>query len=415
MGQWTLARLALAAAVVTSGCEARLILGAGCTQTSECPASLVCVAARCRNECTTARDCPRGAICLHGDGGTAACQLLGEGGDTCTASSECGGRLVCLEARCTEDCSDDAECLAGAVCDPSAGCVECSTDADCPRTLRCGASHGCTPECTTDGDCATGLVCVAERCALPGADAGLTDAARVPVMNDRCEDALTVPLPAAPFVISYRARGTGWDDDTPSCSPDPDGFVRFEAPARTLIHVGCGGPAAGANALAPIASCSASDADCGQRDYQHAHHVVPDATLFAMDVDSTDPDLWLCLEGFALGADTLVFEAPEGLVDLTVVLDGRGAGMCGSAGPDAFIFGYMAGGGGTMTLVAEAPGVELVWADAREGCDPAATSRTEITLPRVAGFNAQFAYVRLVAPGATGPVTVHLTGSVTPG
>lgn len=403
--------LPLSILALLGGCEARLALGAGCALASECPAPLACVAGRCRSECANARDCPRGAICVRGGAGVSACQLE-DGGDACAATSACGGRLVCLEGRCTEDCVTDGDCLAGAVCHPAAGCVECVSDGDCPRTLRCGEAHRCQAECATDGDCAAGLVCAGERCVLPPADGGAPDAPGRVLLNDRCADAATITLPPAPFGIVYRARASGWTDDVPSCTGAADGYFRFETPGRVLAHVGnCAG--SGPSRLAPIADCASAVSDCALILAQHAHYVMPDAQLFAYDLDdgTSEADVTLCVEGIAMGGGTSFDYLDAGAVDRTLVLDGEGAGECGSTGPDAIFAVVVGAGAGTAMLAAEAPGIDLAWQDAGSGaCGAFAAGRAEHA---IGGFVDTFEYARLLVRGGAGPVTVHVTGTVT--
>lgn len=116
------AALALACAGLV-GCEARLVLGGSCAQTSECASPLVCRFERCRTECVTTRDCPIGTVCLAEEGG-GVCRLPAE--SACSSDADCPGALACALGACrnrcvtVDDCRPGAECvadvLAGTVC-----------------------------------------------------------------------------------------------------------------------------------------------------------------------------------------------------------------------------------------------------------------------------------------------------------
>src|SRR5690606_7919394 len=173
------------------GCEAKLDLGSTCAFNSECQEPLACRNGRCRVECLTARDCPRGTVCLAAEGSTAACQLPEI--DVCEDTTDCKGVLSCQGGFCTTTCESDADCLAGARCSPTAGCVECIENADCGEGQYCDpARFTCVFECTSDDECGD-LSCVRGRCSTPtdaavpmdassdaGTDAGPPDSGRPP-------------------------------------------------------------------------------------------------------------------------------------------------------------------------------------------------------------------------------------------
>lgn len=122
--------LAMALLAWCVGCESRLVLGAGCTATSECAAPLVCRFERCRTECTTARDCPLGTVCIE-EAGLGACRLPAE--SACASEADCPGALICALGACRNRCVTVDDCAAGSACvpDPLAGTV-CVDPGDAP-------------------------------------------------------------------------------------------------------------------------------------------------------------------------------------------------------------------------------------------------------------------------------------------
>ncbi|MBN8610025.1 MAG: hypothetical protein J0L92_05545 [Deltaproteobacteria bacterium] len=108
--------------VVMLGCETRVSLGARCTSSAECPASLTCSVGRCRTACTSASQCGEGRRCIAAADGTRACSTAPD--DSCVRVEDCGDPTfsLCVNARCQTTCTSDTQC-AGGVC-VAGGCAE---------------------------------------------------------------------------------------------------------------------------------------------------------------------------------------------------------------------------------------------------------------------------------------------------
>ncbi|MBX7196693.1 MAG: hypothetical protein K1X94_31865 [Sandaracinaceae bacterium] len=195
--------LALASALLVA-CPGTTLspLGGECSRPGRgaaagCRAGLTCAYGRCREDCTSSRDCALGRRCLANPDGVNVCSL--ETDDTCRAASDCPAELSCTRGECRTACDTDADC-AGGTCSSSA-CTEpvsmsmpdgspCTSDLGCLTGSLCGASR-CRPaceggcdrasrclnvmgvlgcalpdenECTDTTDCTDGLVCVASEC-----------------------------------------------------------------------------------------------------------------------------------------------------------------------------------------------------------------------------------------------------------
>lgn len=109
--------LALALLLVFSvvGCQAAPEIGASCTRSSDCPSSLVCRDARCRQACVANRDCPVGARCLL-VAGIGTCSL---DDDLCAGASTCPTPLLCVAGECVNACTSVVECPPDATCEPT--------------------------------------------------------------------------------------------------------------------------------------------------------------------------------------------------------------------------------------------------------------------------------------------------------
>lgn len=105
-------------------CEAAASLGARCTRASDCESPLVCGLGRCRAQCSAARDCPAGQVCLEPTAGAGVCELPTV--DVCAAS--CDAPLVCVSGHCRQMCDVDSDCPSGHACRAHA-CERADTDA----------------------------------------------------------------------------------------------------------------------------------------------------------------------------------------------------------------------------------------------------------------------------------------------
>lgn len=165
-----------------------------CTYHSQCPDGFKCVAAKCRPECKSAKDCVPDQLCVEqscavssdvGPNNT----LVGDDppdaglGKPCLYKSDCDAPLVCLAGACLPECKGDLDCASGkcnaGVCEVADGgggpgaCANGSKDLtetaiDCGGT--CGACAG--QPCTKPSDCAS-HVCSSQKCAAPSCSDGL--------------------------------------------------------------------------------------------------------------------------------------------------------------------------------------------------------------------------------------------------
>lgn len=146
-----------------AGCEPRLLAGAGCTFSGDCGGGLVCIAARCRTECVTTRDCPIGARCLAGPTGAGRCSLPSE--SACTTGDDCGVGLDCVTSECRTRCTTFADCGVEQRCEIRGGgstgtCVDVPPrDAGAP-----GDASGADASGTDVGACSAVPCSVSPQC-----------------------------------------------------------------------------------------------------------------------------------------------------------------------------------------------------------------------------------------------------------
>ncbi len=165
----TLAAFTVWSAALT-GCatsKQRSAAAVSCTTNSECATPLVCRLERCRSECSTARDCENGAMCVQDESGLGACQLPAE--TRCTLQTDCPAPLRCQMGSCLNECVTNADCESEAMClagpDGSA-CVtmapgpRCSSPSSCAIPLTCGPDGQCREQCQSDRDCFPEQVCL---------------------------------------------------------------------------------------------------------------------------------------------------------------------------------------------------------------------------------------------------------------
>lgn len=136
----------VAIALILSGCAPVIQLGDACERPSDCPTGLLCLYGRCRDECTSFRDCADGETCLHDtETGAGACRTAPE--STCAVSSDCG-LLSCVEQVCVQECMTTEDC-GGTVCVGDEGqrtCVE-------PTSTECTDGSECAFGVCRDGFC----------------------------------------------------------------------------------------------------------------------------------------------------------------------------------------------------------------------------------------------------------------------
>ena len=177
-------------------------LAEGCSLDSDCASQLVCAFGTCHVECQTTPDCTARdlGLCIESDKPYKVCQNPKE--EDCLRNSDCAGTQVCaVDDRCRDACTTSKDCIVGQTCaagvcaDPmalingalpiaDAGAAEgepCVHASDCPGTLVC-IRGTCTAECITTKDCEIPLVCVDARCEPAGdvgaqGDAAMTDSA----------------------------------------------------------------------------------------------------------------------------------------------------------------------------------------------------------------------------------------------
>ncbi len=90
-------------------------LAEGCSINSDCKSPLVCAFERCHVQCQETRDCPLGSRCVRTDGDYGVCLLEDE--TTCSAASDCPGKLVCaVDHECRDSCLRTSECVSPQLC-----------------------------------------------------------------------------------------------------------------------------------------------------------------------------------------------------------------------------------------------------------------------------------------------------------
>lgn len=166
----------------------RARLASSCSLDSDCADPLVCAFSACHTQCNDTRDCPIGQRCVASDKPFHVCQLPNE--VECATNTQCKGGQICgRDNKCRDACTTDRDCVALQVCsgntcaEPSevvSGVVEagsgqaCSYTSECAEPLVC-RNNICAIECTSSRDCAGGAACVESRCrgAGPGATCAL--------------------------------------------------------------------------------------------------------------------------------------------------------------------------------------------------------------------------------------------------
>lgn len=191
-------------------------LSSGCRINSDCGELLACVFERCHQECSSSRDCERGARCMRTEQGRNVCQLPDE--SACSDLQGCPGQQVCgPDAECRDGCRSDDECVAEQVCsratcadatelgpdgalapaaEPPTVPAPCGFDSDCPLPLVCVAGS-CQPPCALDADCRPGQRCEAAACVAvttPGACLRNSDCD----VGDVCRDGRCQAEPSSP-------------------------------------------------------------------------------------------------------------------------------------------------------------------------------------------------------------------------
>jgi len=139
----------------TYALDCELSAGAGCTDTSTCPAGMVCGTGGCISDyCDdpgSGTACPAGHFCPE-PGGTAAASACV---DTCTSGSDCRTGYACKHFELGRGCGVAGSGETGASCD---GFWDCAGE----RTCLTADSTGYCAEinCTTSGDCPADANCV---------------------------------------------------------------------------------------------------------------------------------------------------------------------------------------------------------------------------------------------------------------
>ncbi|XP_037295454.1 uncharacterized protein LOC119189544 isoform X2 [Manduca sexta] len=206
-----------------------------CTISAECPATLACVAQRCKDPCEQA--CGPRAICSVVDHrATCACEsgLEGDPFQGCSpprelppnpcSPSPCGPGAICRAKGAGASC----ECEPGLRGDPYTGCrPECLADSDCSPTRACIRSH-CRDPC--QGTCGVGADCETVNhiplCSCPPGTRGNA--------FERCEKIVAAPplcnpSPCGPGAICTESgnsavcscpSGTNGDAASTGCRPE---------------------------------------------------------------------------------------------------------------------------------------------------------------------------------------------------
>jgi hypothetical protein len=220
-----------------------------CSQDQECRSpELRCIdrgdGRRCSRTCAETADCPDGLLCVVSGPDVGFCVRPGDGqgGDACTARSDCASwrcsRGQCL-APCDEtECDDTSVCLqlhTQRVCTPTGEQLsgsQCQFDADCDTGICRGAQ--CVLSCP-DGLCADDRVCIryatinlCERRCSDSSDCGDDAFCLVRGRQNVCTTRGQTPS-AAPCVRADDCRAGRCDDGR--CARDcpmmacPDGFA----------------------------------------------------------------------------------------------------------------------------------------------------------------------------------------------
>lgn len=106
----TLAWVALGLGLSAAGCTSPRELNEECVFNADCVEPLVCSARRCRAQCGSDRDCPRGEICSgSGQPGKKVC-VAPQSARLCAYTSECSPASSCVNGICYAACGADSEC-----------------------------------------------------------------------------------------------------------------------------------------------------------------------------------------------------------------------------------------------------------------------------------------------------------------
>jgi hypothetical protein len=93
-----------------SGCTSPKSLGDECLFNADCADPLICAARRCRAQCGSDRDCPRGEVCAGaGQPGKKVC-VQPQSAQLCAYNSDCSARSTCADGLCHAVCSMDGDC-----------------------------------------------------------------------------------------------------------------------------------------------------------------------------------------------------------------------------------------------------------------------------------------------------------------
>ena len=96
-------------------CQSGADIGTGCSRDSECASPLVCRLTRCRNACTTNRDCPVGSDCLLDENRLGSCSIPGDRG-CASGGTACPTPLTCANDRCVNACTGNGDCPSDGEC-----------------------------------------------------------------------------------------------------------------------------------------------------------------------------------------------------------------------------------------------------------------------------------------------------------
>ncbi|MBW1810403.1 MAG: hypothetical protein JRJ87_19560 [Deltaproteobacteria bacterium] len=110
------------------------------------------------DSCNLDDDCPRYAICIHGE-----CQKT-----ACMEDDDCVGTLICVYSYCAKpECNYDDDCQAKEHCDQNR-CEpgQCRQDSDCDQEFHCEAYECVSDICYSDSDCLETEICVDGVCEL---------------------------------------------------------------------------------------------------------------------------------------------------------------------------------------------------------------------------------------------------------
>lgn len=106
----SLAWAAVALGLSVAGCTSPRELNEECVFNADCVEPLVCSARRCRAQCGSDRDCPRGEICAgSGQPGKKVC-VAPQSARLCAYSSECASTSSCVNGICYSTCGADTDC-----------------------------------------------------------------------------------------------------------------------------------------------------------------------------------------------------------------------------------------------------------------------------------------------------------------